>query len=40
MKTHNFQWKGNENQELGTDFVVHERIISAGKRIEFVSDRM
>jgi hypothetical protein len=32
--------KGNENRELGTCSVVHKRIISAVKRVEFVSDRL
>jgi exonuclease III len=35
-----FCGRGNENQELGTYFFVHKRIISADKKVEFVSDRM
>jgi hypothetical protein len=35
-----FYRKRNENHELGTGFSVQRKIISAVKRIEFVSHRM
>jgi hypothetical protein len=32
--------QGNGDHQLGTGFFVHKRIVSAFRRVEFISDRM
>jgi hypothetical protein len=39
-RIHNSYGKGNETHEFGTGFFVYKSIISAVKKVEFVSDRM
>ena len=35
-----FYGKRNENHQLGTEFFVHQGIVPAVKKVEYVSDRM
>jgi hypothetical protein len=35
-----FYRKGKQNCQLGTRFLVRHKIVSADKRVEFVTDRM
>jgi hypothetical protein len=35
-----FYWKGNENHQLGIWCFLHHRIVSAVRRVEFVSGRV
>jgi len=35
-----FYGKGNEHHQLGTGFFVHHGVVSAVKRVEFISDRL
>jgi hypothetical protein len=35
-----FYEQGNEEHQLGTGFFVHKKIVSAVRRVEFISDKM
>jgi hypothetical protein len=35
-----FYAQGNGDHQLGTDFLVRKRILSAVRKVEFISDRM
>jgi hypothetical protein len=35
-----FYGQGNGDYQSGTGFFVHKRIVSAVRRVEFISDRM
>jgi hypothetical protein len=35
-----FYGQGNGDHRLGTDFLVHKVLVSAVRRVEFISDRM
>jgi hypothetical protein len=39
-EVYTFYGAENEGHKLGTGFFVHKRIISAVRRVEFVSDRI